>query len=131
MGAYQTLTARVGLQTANKLIRSGKLYRAEELYDMGIVDELVDDNCGEEAVYNYVANHNKHWNGYMAMQKVTQRLQAYDRQELMDICCNSWVDTVFNMADKDVRTISRLLRSQQRYEPEPEHEIQYQNARAV
>ena len=120
MGAFQSLSSRVGLNKANKMIGSGKLFTAEELYELGIVDVLVDDNCGEEAVYSYINNHNKHWNGYKAMQSVVQRLTKYNHNELMDICCNTWVDTVFNITEKDVRTISRLLRSQQRYVVESE-----------
>lgn len=116
MGAFQTLSSRIGLNKAHKLIASGNLYSAEELYDLGIVDILVDDHCGEEAVYSYIQNHNKNWNGNMAMQKIVQKLNHYDQQELLDICCNSWVDTVFNISDKDIRTIKRLLRSQRRYE---------------
>jgi len=115
MGAYQTLASRIGLHKAHKLISSGNLYSAEELYDMGIVDVLVDDHCGEEAVYNYVHNHKKNWNGNMAMQKVNHYLKNYNREELLNICCNSWVDTVFNITDKDIRTIKRLLRNQERY----------------
>ncbi|MFT5396251.1 MAG: DSF synthase [Gammaproteobacteria bacterium] len=122
MGAFQTLSSRVGLNKAHKLISSGNLYSAEELYDMGIVDILVDDHQGEEAVYSYVHNHNKNWNGNMAMQKIVQSLNNYDQQELLDICCNSWVDTVFDISEKDTRTINRLLRSQKRYESEYRHE---------
>ena len=118
MGAYQSLSSRIGLQKASKLIASGKLYPAEELHDMGIIDVLVDDNCGEEAVYSYIQNHNKHWNGHMAMQAVTNRLKSYDYQEIMDICCNEWVESVFNMSDRDMRTVARLLRSQARYVPQ-------------
>lgn len=115
MGAYQTLSARIGLHKAHKLISSGDLFTAEELYDMGIVDVLVDDHCGEEAVYSYVDNHKKNWNGNMAMQKINQYLKSYDKEELLDICCNSWVDTVFDISEKDIRIIKRLIRSQQRY----------------
>lgn len=115
MGAYQMLSARVGLQRAHKMITSGKLYRAEELYDLGIVDILADDGCGEEAVYSYVQNTNKHWNGHLAIQKVMQKIRQYDYDQIMDICRNTWVNAVFNIDEKDIRTISRLIKSQQRY----------------
>lgn len=117
MGAFQSLSARIGLQPATRMIQSGKLYTAEELYEMGVVDILVDENCGEEAVYSFVHNHARRWNGHMAIQHVSERLKAYDYQEIMDICCNNWVDSVFNMSDKDIRTVQRLLRSQKRYVP--------------
>ena len=117
MGAFQTLAARIGLQAATRMIQSGKLYSAEELYEKGVVDILVDENCGEEAVYAFTQNHSRRWNGNMAIQHVTERLKNYDYQEMMDICCNAWVESVFNMTDKDIRTVQRLLRGQDRYRP--------------
>ena len=99
------------------MIQSGKLYSAEELYEKGVVDILVDENCGEEAVYAFTQNHSRRWNGNMAIQHVTERLKNYDYQEMMDICCNAWVESVFNMTDKDIRTVQRLLRGQDRYRP--------------
>ena len=117
MGAFYTLSNRVGLTKAKKMIASGKLYSAEELYELGVVDILVDDHYGAEAVYEYVSKHNKYWHGHMAMQKVERRLNNYNYKELMDVCCNDWVETVFNLSDKDIRTVSRLLRSQERYIP--------------
>jgi DSF synthase len=117
MGAFQSLSSKIGLTKANQLITSGKLYSATELHELGVVDILVDDNCGENAVYSYIQNHKKHRNGFMAMQYVTQKLKQFNFKELMNICCDLWVDTVFNISEKDIRTISRLLRSQQRYIP--------------
>ena len=117
MGAYQMLSHRIGLHKANKMITSGKLYSADELHELGIVDVLVDDGCGEQAVYAYIHNHNKHWNGLMAVQQVTQKLKRYDYDELIGICCNTWVNAVFSISEKDIRTMSRFVRSQQRYAP--------------
>jgi DSF synthase len=118
MGAYQMLASRIGLGRAHKMITSGKLYGAEELYEMGIVDILADDGGGEQAVYSYIHNHSKHWNGYMAIQQVLQKIRRYDYDELIDICCNTWVDAVFSISDKDLRTMSRFVRSQQKYTPQ-------------
>ena len=117
MGAYQMLAHRVGLGKANKIITSGKLYSAEELYELGIVDMLVDDGSGVQAVYSYIQNHGKHWNGFMAIQQVLHKIKCYDYDELLDICCNTWVNAVFNISDKDIRTMSRFIRSQQRFIP--------------
>jgi DSF synthase len=115
MGAIQMLASRIGLNKANRMITSGKLYSAEELYDIGIVDVLVDDGLGQEAVYSYISNHGKHWNGHMAMQQVMRKIKQYDYDELMDICSNTWVSTVFSITEKDVRTISRFIRSQEKF----------------
>lgn len=116
MGAFQSLSARIGLQKATRLIQSGQLYSAEELYELGVVDILTDEGGAEEALYQYVQLRDKHWNGYMAMQQVTHKLKNYSYQQIMDICSGSWVDSIFAMTEKDIRTLNRLLRSQKRYE---------------
>jgi DSF synthase len=115
MGAFQMLSRRIGLNRARRMITSGKLYSAEELYDLGIVDVLVDDGYGQEAVYSFISNHSKHWNGHMAIQQVMKKMDQYDYDELMEICSNTWVDAVFSISEKDVRTISRLIRSQEKF----------------
>jgi DSF synthase len=115
MGAFQMLSRRIGLSSARRMITSGKLYSAEELYDLGVVDMLVDDGNGQEAVYSYISNHSKHWNGHMAIQQVMQKIERYDYDEIMEICSNTWVDAVFSISEKDVRTISRLIRSQEKF----------------
>lgn len=46
MGAYSFLSRRLSPSRADEFITSGKTYSAAELYDMGIVDLLVED--GEE-----------------------------------------------------------------------------------
>ena len=122
MGAYQMLASRIGLGRAHKMITSGKLYSAEELYELGIVDVLADDGGGEQAVYSYIHNHSKHWHGFMAIQQVLQKIRRYDYDELIDICCNTWVNAVFNISGKDLRTMSRFVRSQQRFTPQ-EHQV--------
>ena len=115
MGAFQMLSCRVGLNEATRMITNGKLYSAEELYELGIVDVLVDDGYGQEAVYSYIGNHSKHWIGHMAIQQVTRELKRYDYNELMEICSSLWVDSVFSITEKDLRTISRLIRSQEKF----------------
>lgn len=121
MGGYQMLSSRIGLGKANRMITSGKLYSAEELFELGIVDILADDSCGEQAVHDYIHHHHKYWNGFMANQQVMLKLKRYDYDELMDICCNTWVDAVFNISEKDIRTMSRFVRSQQRFTPHETH----------
>jgi len=50
MGAYTLLARRLDPARAEKLILSGKIYSAEELFDMGVVDVLANDGEGEQAV---------------------------------------------------------------------------------
>ena len=50
MGAYSLLSRRLGMKRAEDMIFSGRIYTAEELHEMGVVDLLVEDGTGETAV---------------------------------------------------------------------------------
>lgn len=111
MGAYTLLARRLGPAQAERIILGGRIYSAAEMYDMGVVDILVDDGAGERAVYTYIKKRNKSQNAYQAMQQIRQRYQAIDYQELMDITV-LWVDAALQLEDKDLRIMERLTKSQ-------------------
>jgi DSF synthase len=46
MGAYSLLSRRVGTSVAERIILSGKLFTAEELFDMGVIDILAEKGEG-------------------------------------------------------------------------------------
>jgi len=113
MGAYSFLARKVGSIQAEKIILSGKLYSAEELHALGLVDVVVDDGHGEEAVYDYVAKQTRRSNGYIGVQKARHRFNPVTYQELMDITA-IWVDTALNLTEKDLKVMDRFVRSQQK-----------------
>ncbi len=120
MGAYSFLARKIGSVEAEKMILSGKLYSAEELHELGLVDVLAEDGYGEMAVYEYIRKQTRHANGYMALQKAKQRFSPVTYQELMDIT-TVWVDAALNLDEKDIKVMERLARSQQKlFEKEPE-----------
>ena len=59
MGAQSYLTRRIAPGLAERMIMSGQLYSAEELYQMGVVDVLADDGCGTEALYDYLGRNGR------------------------------------------------------------------------
>lgn len=113
MGAYSFLARKIGAIEAEKMILSGKLYSAEELYSLGVVNVLVEDGEGEEAVYEYVEKQSRRSNGYMAVQKARQRFNPVTYQELIDIT-SIWVDAALRLNDKDLRVMDRFVRSQKK-----------------
>jgi len=58
MGALSFLSRKIGHSQAEKMILSGKLYSAQELFEMCIVDILAEDGHGEKAVYDLHLQHN-------------------------------------------------------------------------
>jgi DSF synthase len=114
MGAYNLLSQRVSPAIAEKMMRSGRLYSAEELYDLGIIDVLAEDGDGHVAVDSFIRANNKRKNAMSAIRKVRQVVNPIDYQQLLDIA-DIWVEAALNITDKDIRTMSRLVRSQQKF----------------
>lgn len=117
MGAYSLLARRLDRARAEQMILSGRIYSAEELYDMGVVDVLAEDGAGEEAVYGYIRKHKRMQNTYQAIQKVRQRFNPVTYDELMDITA-IWVDAALRLEPKDLRVMERLVKAQDRLREE-------------
>lgn len=113
MGAYSFLARKVGTIQAEKIILSGKLYSAEELHELGLVDVLVGNGEGEHAVYDYVEKQARRSNGYIAVQKARHRFNPVTYQELMDIT-GIWVDAALKLNARDLKVMDRFVRSQQK-----------------
>ena len=114
MGAYQLLARRTNPGTAEKMMLSGRLYRAEELYHMGVIDILAEDGEGESAVNAFIHSNRHRQNGYQAIRKVGQCVSPVDYQQLVAVC-DIWVEAALRLTEKDRRTMARLIRGQQKY----------------
>lgn len=113
MGAYSFLARRLDAARAERMILSGRMYGAEELYEMGVVDVLAEDGEGEDAVYNFIRKQSRSSNTYHAIQKVRQRFQPITYEELIDITA-VWVDAALQLEAKDLRVMERLVRAQEK-----------------
>ena len=113
MGAYSLLSRKLDSVRARKIMMSGKLYDAKELYDMGVVDYLADIGQGEKVVAEHIKRHNKSKKGFDGIRRVVERVDPVSYDELKDIT-EIWVDTALKLEDKDIRMMDRLVRSQDR-----------------
>lgn len=113
MGAYNLLCRRVTPHQAEQMILSGRLYTAQELFELGIVDVVADDGAGVAAVEEYIRRHRRQRNGYLALQRARQRAHRISYQELIDIT-DIWVDAALALSPKDMKVIERLVRAQNR-----------------
>jgi len=112
-GAFSLVARKIGVNNAEKMILSGKIYTAEELHELGLVDVLVEDGEGVEGVRDYIAKRARCSNGYMALQKARHRFNPVTYQEMLDIT-NIWVDAALQLGEKDLKVMDRFLRSQQK-----------------
>ena len=113
MGAYSFLSRRIGGVAAEKLIFSGKIHSAEDLHKAGIVDILVEDGEGEEAVYDFVEREGRRFNAHRAVYQTRQCVNPVTLEELTNIA-KIWVDAATRLEKGDLRRIDRLAASQDR-----------------
>lgn len=111
MGAYNLLARRIGPSLAERVILSGKIYSAEEFYEMGIVDILAGKGEGEEAVEKYLGSHNQSHNTIRAMKRIRQLVHPVTHQNLSEIV-DIWVDAAMGLSKKDLARLERLLHVQ-------------------
>lgn len=126
-GAYSLIARKVGAKQAEKMILSGKIFNAEELHEIGLVDVLVEEGEGEDAVYDYVRKQARSSNGFMALQKIRQRYNPITYREMMDIT-TIWVDAAMRLGERDLKVMDRLVRSQKKlFGPGDENQMQCPN----
>jgi len=114
MGAYNLLAQRVNLSMVEKIMLSGRLYSAEELHDIGIIDVLVEEGEGEAAVASYIRSNRNRLNSLRAIRKIRDCVNPLNYQQLIDIG-DIWVEAAMNLSEKEIRVMSRLVNSQRKF----------------
>ncbi len=113
MGAYTFLIRRVSPDVAEQLILSGQMLSAERMLELRLIDEVVDDGEGEEAVTAYLASHHKRANAQAALNRVRQLVNPITYDELIAVT-RIWVDAALQLSERDLRVIARIVRAQNR-----------------
>lgn len=111
MGAYSFVARRLDAARAERMILSGEIYGAEEIYKMGLIDVLTNDGEGEKAVADLIRRHKRSRKGYLAVQKVRNRYSMLKYEELFDIT-KIWVDTALSLDKRDLRLMEKLIKAQ-------------------
>ncbi len=113
MGAYSFLARRIDMATTERLMLSGKIYTAPELYEMGVVDLVVADGTGNEAVYDYIARADRSFAARNAVLGARRMINPLSREELIEIT-DRWVEAALTLAPLDLRKMERLAAAQDR-----------------
>jgi DSF synthase len=111
MGAYSFLARKVGGGLARRMITSGELFTAEQLYDMGVVDVLANPGEGEAALRQYVAKNARRRRTLDVLRAVDRRSQEVTYEELIDVT-DLWVERALELEPQDLRKMQRLAHSQ-------------------
>jgi len=118
MGAFSLLTRRISPALAKRLITSGKLYTATELYEMGVVDLLAEDGRAHEMLHHYIRKRQPREGGYAAMDAIVDQHNPVTKEELVRIV-DLWVETALALEPKNLAMMGYLLKAQsKRWEKE-------------
>ncbi|MDH3513589.1 MAG: crotonase/enoyl-CoA hydratase family protein [Gammaproteobacteria bacterium] len=113
MGAYSLLARRLDPMRAERLILSGRMYSAEELFEMGVVDYLAENGEGEDVVHAYMKQHNRAHIGHESIHKIRQVYHPISYDELMRIA-DIWVDAALQLSERDLRIMERIAKTQEK-----------------
>lgn len=113
MGAFSFLSRKLDAARAHKMIVSGRIYSATELYDMGLIDVLAEEGCGEEAVRDYIVQNRRQHTVHRRIRDVNMRVNPLSLEELRDVT-DIWAEHAMRLAEPDLRNMERLANAQLR-----------------
>lgn len=111
MGAYSFLERKIGKRPAEELISSGKIYSADDMLAMGVVDLVADAGQGESAVAGFIKSRARSRNGMAGIAAARRRVHKLDYEELLGVV-EIWVDTALNLRSRDLKLMQRLVNRQ-------------------
>ena len=107
MGAYSFLQRKVGKLATENLITSGKMYSADDMLAMGVVDLVVDQGRGEAEIAGFIRSRSRSRNAMAGLAAVRRRVHKLDYEELIGVV-EVWVDTALNLSHRDLKLMQRL-----------------------
>ena len=111
MGAYSFLDRKIGQRGAEALIAGGKIYTADEMHALGVVDVVTDDGQGEAEVAALVRKRSRSRNGLAALAATRRRVHGVTFDELLDVV-RIWVDAALRINVRDLKLMQRLVSRQ-------------------
>ena len=110
MGAVSFVLRRADKRITDELTSTAKIYSADELLHMGIIDMVVDDRGGSAAVQQYLRTQEP---VMRSMFRMRRRVSSLTREELNDIV-SIWVDAALRLNARDLKLMKHLVARQNR-----------------
>jgi len=111
MGAYSFLERRIGQKGAEEVIASGRIYGAEEMLALGVIDAVTETGAGEAGVADLTRNRARNRNGLVGLSATRRRVHRIEFSELLDVV-QIWVDSALRLTPRDLKLMQRLVSRQ-------------------
>jgi len=111
MGAYSFLERKIGQKGAEDIISSGRIFSAEEMLNLGVIDAVAENGQGEAGVAALIRQRSRSRNGLAALAATRRRVHRLEFSELLDIV-QIWVDSALKLNSRDLKLMQRLVSRQ-------------------
>ena len=116
MGGYYYLKHRIGHTQTMRIIRSGRVYTAREMWDLGVIDGLVARGHGAKAIVSHINRSNRNHNSYAGYRYMDSLHPGPSYQELLSLGMR-WVDSVLSLTDREKALLRRVIDQQNKKFP--------------
>jgi DSF synthase len=113
MGAHSLLSRKLGTAMADRLILSNETYSAEDMYEMGIVQQLAAPGEGVEAVRTFMSKSQRKHAGLVGARRAMRTAAPVALCELSDIV-GHWADSAPQCGESELKLMTRLASAQTR-----------------
>lgn len=111
-GGYSLLARRIGVQQAERLLTSKRIYSAAELLELGVLDVVCPTGGGQEAVERFIAEHRSRSKARLMLQRARKRMAPLNYAELVQVV-DDWVETAKHLTAEELRAMDMLILLQQ------------------
>lgn len=111
-GGMSLLARRIGVMKAERMLTTPRLYKACELLDMGLIDQVCAKGDGALTVEKYIAEHSKRRVARMILQRGRNRMAPLNYKELSTVV-DEWVDAAMNLSTAELRVMEMMVMMQQ------------------
>jgi DSF synthase len=118
MGAYSFLTKKVGYNKAHEIINSNKTFKAQEIFDLGIINQVCEDGHGLSHISSLIKSGEMEKYANDPFQSIVNKVS---KQELLDVV-NVWLDKAFLLSEENLGRMTKLANFQNRKVAQPKLE---------
>ncbi|MGN6355859.1 MAG: crotonase/enoyl-CoA hydratase family protein, partial [Novosphingobium sp.] len=113
MGAHSLLSRKLGTAMADRLILSNEIYSAQDMFEMGIVQQLAEPGEGVDAVRRFISKSQRKHAGLVGARRALRAAAPITLSELRDIV-GHWADSALQLGESDLKLMTRLASAQAR-----------------
>jgi DSF synthase len=110
-GGMSLLTRRIGVYQAERMMTNARIYSAEEMKHMGLIDEICPRGEGNLAVENFIAGHAKRGLARKMLQRAKRRMAPLDYAEMLTVV-EEWVEVALKLSEEELRVMDMLIKMQ-------------------